>query len=357
MNFGLTHGSYRRVSVTTYYQIHPGYGPGTPANISPNHAGITSIQNFILAPPHPIPIAAAAAPPAPTHDPVDDAMDRAKVPNADPPRLARVDPSALKPLLERKTSASLKYEKVDPRANGSELQWTFGTSPHDVDVTMGVFDAPDAAVHSMRDALGCISAPLDKVLVSKLHLGQRTLQGAGGPGYILFVRDNIFVTLRGMASSDELGAVAVEIDGHFKARQGDTRQQVPGPVIGRKPFEEHQVQVGSKFEVAIEVQHAGWMTAVVNSVAIQLLEVDKAHAKFTFYAVSPGTTEVRFVFVQETTLQTAITSVKIVVVGHESAEHAEVVLGEAWQVMEREALEMTEKMQGEEVQGGGDKGV
>jgi hypothetical protein len=193
--------------VTNYYAVNPSYGPGTAADINPNHTGIVTTTGILPASP-----ASVTDVEGSVEDPVDKAMELAKVKDADPPRFSQVDPTGLKSLLESKAEMKLTLKDVDPRAKGSEAFWLFGNRPKAVEVTLFAADSHNTAVQAMRDKLTVVSAPLDTLFISTLRLGQRTLQGLGGRGFILFVRGNIFVQLLGLSSSEELGKVAVSVD-------------------------------------------------------------------------------------------------------------------------------------------------
>ncbi|KAF8584756.1 hypothetical protein K439DRAFT_1109838 [Ramaria rubella] len=309
---------------TTYYTAIPNSGPGTTANIDPEHRGITSlIQTTSFSMPAPPP---AAVTEASAFSPVDDAMERAKVPNADPPRFSQVDPTGLKSLLREKTASSLTFETVLPSQHESVVHWTFGSAPEEVEITVIVFEAHNAAIQGMRTALHSISAPLNEVFTSTLGLGQLTLEGVGGYGFILFVRDNVFVSMKGLPSSEKLGEIAAPVDAFLKKKEDDPKR-IPAPPTEPGDLPTRQVQAGTEFEVAVKVANAGWMTASTDLTVVQLLEVDKASATFKFFAVAAGTADIYLVFAHEDTLQTTTKKVKIEVIG-DSNEEAQVVIRE-----------------------------
>lgn len=299
--------------VTTYYAKYEDSGPGTANEINPDHTGVTSINTALNTS---LPLRAhvgAMEVGHPLH-PVDKAMERAKVKDADPPSFSLIDPSSLASLLQRKSGSKRTLENVEPRANGSRVTWLFGTRPKAVEVTLFAADSFKAAVQAMRDSLATVSAPLDKVFISTLRLGQRTLQGVGGRGFILFVRGNVFVRLVGLASSEELGKVAVDVDSFLKEKQTGSP---PLPKIDQPNIPSRQVAVGEDLEVVIEVVDAAWMTASVDASILQLLEVDTAHATFKFHAGSRGGVDVRFIFAHKHTLQTATATIHVDVVEDE----------------------------------------
>lgn len=249
-------------------------------------------------------------------DPVDRAMERAKVPNADPARFSHIDPTTLKALLEQKSGLKLTFETAELGENKSEVQWNVGTPPDSVEMTLVVVDSHDGALARMRTTLRCVSAPLDVVVAQEMRLGQYSLQGVGGGGYILFVRDNIFIKLTGLATSTELGTIATEVDEFLKAREGG-RESIPSPRIV-SPQTSRRVKVGETFELVVEVADAGWMTAATDAAVVQLLEVDTANAAFKFYGTAEGTVDVRLVFAHKSTLQTTTATVHVEVVSNDA---------------------------------------
>ncbi|KAF8584753.1 hypothetical protein K439DRAFT_1633284 [Ramaria rubella] len=219
-------------------------------------------------------------------------MKRARVPHADPPRFSQVDPTGLKDLLERTMGAALTSEAVLPGEHRCEANWTFGSALGEVEVAVNVFDSHKAAVQSMRAALSYIFAPLKDVFVSTLALGQLTLEGVGGYGIIFFVRDNVFIKMKGLPSSEKLGDIAGPIDAFLKEKEKD-RNQVPAPPMEPGDLPPRQVQ-----------EKAGCMAASTDMAIVQLLEVDKANATFKLFAVAAGKADIHMVFAHESTLQT-----------------------------------------------------
>jgi hypothetical protein len=173
----------------------------------------------------------------------------------------------------------------------------------------------------MRQALSCISAPLDVVFAQTAPLGQYSLQGIGGGGYILFVRGNIFVKMIGLASCEELGTIATEVDKFLKGREG-SRRSLPKPRIELPETPGLVVKVGETFEVAVKVADAASMTAFTDAGIVQLLEVDVANTTFKFHGTAAGVIDIRLVFAQKDTLQTATTTVHVEVIddGSESTQ-------------------------------------
>jgi hypothetical protein len=265
----------------------------------------------------------SSIPPSPpegmSSDLIGEVMELAKVEDADPPRFSQIDPISLKSLLERKSGMKLTVEEVDPRASGSEAFWLLGNRPAAVEVTLFSGNSHSDALQAMKDALDRFSAPLNLIFISRMHIGQYTLQAVGGRGNILFVRNNVFVQLVGLSSSKELGVVAEDVDGFLKER-GKDADRIAHPRITHKQLPRHRVKIGESFEVAVAVAEVGWMTASTDAAVVQLLEVDPGRAVFKFYAGSEGTCDIRLSFAHEATLQTAVASVHVEVVegpGHE----------------------------------------
>jgi hypothetical protein len=121
-------------------------------------------------------------------DPVDRAMERAKVTDADPARFSHIYPVTLKSVLERISKLNFTLDTVELGESCSELKLTLGTLPVAVEVTLLIVDSHEAAIAGMRQSLSCISVPLDVAFAQTLLLGQYSLQGIGGGSYILFVR-------------------------------------------------------------------------------------------------------------------------------------------------------------------------
>ncbi|KAF8585168.1 hypothetical protein K439DRAFT_1616127 [Ramaria rubella] len=247
------------------------------------------------------------------YDPLDRAMARAKVPLSDPPRLSKVNIKAIRSMFETKSGQSLASEAVYPGETDSEVHWVFGSTPHAVDVTLVVADSHDAAVQRMKGAVGGISAPLDDVFASTLPLGQYSLQGVGGYGFILFVRDNLFVSMKDSIREGKLGEVATAVDTFLKGIEGDS-SSLPRPLIEQLPS--RRVQAEKEFEISVQVSKVGWMSASVNLAVAQLLEVDVARTTFRFYAAAVGTTDINMVFTHEDTLQSTRSTVRVEVVEH-----------------------------------------
>jgi hypothetical protein len=244
-------------------------------------------------------------------NPVDRAMERAKVANADHPRFSRIDPITLKSVLEQKSKLKLTSETVELGESGSELQLTLGTFPDAVEVTLVIVDSHEAAIAGMKETLSRISAPLDVVFAQTMPLGQYSLQGIGGGGYILFVRGNVYVKMTGLASCDELGVIAAEVDKFLKDREGGFKS-LPKPRVPETP--DRVVKAGETFEVAVKVADVGSMTALTYAGVVQLLEVDVENTTFKFHATAAGTVDVRLVFAHKDTLQTVTTTVHILVI-------------------------------------------
>jgi hypothetical protein len=254
-------------------------------------------------------------------DPVDSAIERAKVANADPPRLSRIDPTTLKSTLEQISNLKLTFETVELGETGSELQLTLGTFPDGVEVALTVVDSHEAAVAGMGRTLSSISAPLDVVFAQIFPLGQYSLQGIGGGGYILFVRGNVFVKLIGLTSCEELGVIAAEVDKFLKEREGDSLSLLR-PRVGVSGTRGRVVKVGEIFDVAVKVEDAGSMAAFTDAWIAQLLEVDLENGAFKFYATAAGIIDIRLVFAHKDTLQTTTVMVHVEVIddGYESAQ-------------------------------------
>lgn len=168
---------------------------------------------------------------------LDRAMDRAIVENADPPRFLHIDSTAFISLLEQKSGLKLKSAQVLARRDSHEMYLDFGIHLHTVEVTLFTGNSHNTALCRMREAVGSISAPLDGVY-APICLGQHALQAVGGYGYILFVRDNIFIELVGLASSEELSKIAVDADEFLKGGEG----VIESPRIA-------QGKVGEEFKV------------------------------------------------------------------------------------------------------------
>jgi hypothetical protein len=255
-----------------------------------------------------------------TMNPVDEAMERAKVANADHARFLHIDPTALKFVLEQKSELELTLETVELGEMSLEVQWCLGTLPDAVEVTLMVVKSHEAALAGMRQTLHCVSAPLDEVFAQTMPLGQYSLQGIGGDGYILFVRGNVFVKLTGLTSCEELGTIAIEVDKFLKAKEvgfeslSNLRVEfldTPGRVV----------KAGEIFEVAVKVADIGWTTAFTNVEVAQLLEVDMANTTFKFYGVAAGMVDIQLVFAQKDTLQTTTATVHVEVIDDDSSEN------------------------------------
>jgi hypothetical protein len=250
-------------------------------------------------------------------NPIDRVMERAKVTNADPAHFSYIYPVTLKSMLEQKSKLELTFETVGLGESGSELQLTLGTFPDVVEVTLAIVDSHGAALARMKQAVFSISAPLDAAYEQTIPLGQYSLQGVGGGGYILFVRGNVFVKMTGLASCDELGVIATELDKFLKEREGGfkslSRSRIEFPEVPSRVVKE-----GETFEVTVKVTDAGSMTAFTDAGIAQLLEVDVQNATFKFYATAAGTVDIQLVFAHKDTLQTTTTMVHVEVIGDES---------------------------------------
>ena len=247
-------------------------------------------------------------------NPVDETMERAHVSGADPPQFSSVDPASLKSLVEHSSGLNLTAEEVDLGVNGSEVLWLFDHRPDGVEVTLFSADTHETAVQRMRNALSVISAPLDMLFISTLRLGQCTLEAVGGRGLILFVRGNVFIELVGMASSEELGKVAVEVDRFLKERETDPSSSIARPLIQLEQPSHRRVRTGETFEIVVAVAEVGWMTAHSHAMVAQLLEIDHSRAAFKFQAGVKGACDIRLMFSHEKTLQTATVTVHVEVV-------------------------------------------
>jgi hypothetical protein len=323
-------------SETDYYSRHPYYGPGTPANVI-QRPGVTSITHLpATVPTHALATGATvissaaavesafaeaapsaeieSAPSTTEFSSVDRAMERAKVTNADPARFSHIYPITLKYVLEQISKLKLTFQTVGLGETGSELQLTLGTFPDAMEVTLAIFDSHKAAITGMRQTLLCISAPLDVAFAQTIPLGQYSLQGVGGGGYILFVRGNVFVKMAGLTSCEELGMIAGEVDKFLKEKEGGFTS-LPKPRIECPEISGRVVKVGEIFEVAVEVADAGWMTAFTDAEIAQLLEMDGENATFKFYATAAGNFDIRLVFAHKDTLQTTTATVHVEVVG------------------------------------------
>jgi hypothetical protein len=192
--------------------------------------------------------------------------------------------------------------------NGSYAYWRFDSGSHAVELNATVLKLHEAAVEAMRATVQSIQAPLDIVLAQKLRLGQRSLSGVGGTGFILFVCGNVFVRLEGLDNSEELGKIATDLDGFLKEREGDSKD-VPSPSIPELPQQE--AVVGTFFKISVNVADVGYMTAVSDASIVQLIEVEQEHATFEFFANAPGNAEVQLVFVHADTLQVATAVVHV----------------------------------------------
>jgi hypothetical protein len=242
-------------------------------------------------------------------------MECAKVTNADLPRFCHIYPVTLKSVLERISKLKITFETIGLEESGSELQLSLGTFPDDVEVTLVIVDSHEATVTGMRQLLSCISAPLDVVFAQTIPLGQYSLQGIGGNGYILFVRGNVFVKMTGLASCDELGVIAAEVDKFLKEREGGF-EHLPKPRVPEIP--DRVAKVGETFEVAVEVADVGSMTAFTDAGIVHLLGEDVKNAAFKFYATAAGTVDIRLVFSHQHTLQTATATVHVKVIDDDS---------------------------------------
>jgi hypothetical protein len=207
----------------------------------------------------------------------------------------------------------LTFEIVELEETDSELQLTLGTFPDAVEVTLVIVDSHEAAVNRMRQTLSCISAPLDAVFARMIPLGQYSLQGIGGGGYILFVRGNVFVKMAGLASCEELSVIAAEVDRFLKEREGDPKS-LPKPRIEFPESPDYVVKAGETFEVAVKVADVGSMTAFTDAGIVQLLEVDMENVTFKFYGTAVGVVDIQLVFAQKDTLQTTKATVHVEVI-------------------------------------------
>ncbi|KDQ55468.1 hypothetical protein JAAARDRAFT_37482 [Jaapia argillacea MUCL 33604] len=237
---------------------------------------------------------------------VEDAMNRSKLPNPDPIHLSQINYPSLLHSTSNKLSASgltLTLETIEPTSHGgASAYWRLTRGPDMLEITICVCEEHEAALGAMRESLGCISAPLDTVFPSNVGLGQRGLMGRGGGGYILFVRGNVFVTLRGLQSSSQLKDLAAHIDHCLKAEEIPGNDRIRRPIL-RTQIPARQVKAGQPFEIVVPVEEAGWMDAKTDLRFIQLLDVDRKSGTFRFHAASEGMTEIGLVFVHEKTLQ------------------------------------------------------
>ncbi|KDQ55471.1 hypothetical protein JAAARDRAFT_79859 [Jaapia argillacea MUCL 33604] len=293
-------------TTTNYYDEFYHTNPGNVNDIDPRQNGVVSLQ--------PLALASTASPAASilpgTLASVELALNRAKVENSDPPRFTRIDYTSLKNAVVQKLAINLTTENVEPSAQGSHSYWRLGSKASVVEIDLDVAETHDAALDAMRATLSCISAPLDVIFPSNAGLGQRSLSGAGGRGYILFVRDNVFVTLQGMASSKALKEIAAFVEQSLKDDEVDVGGRLDAPIL-RGEVHSRQVKLGETFEVSAPVEKAGWMDATTDLRMIQLINIDREQATFKFHAASEGSTEIRLVFIHEDTMQT--TSIKVAV--------------------------------------------
>jgi hypothetical protein len=308
---------------TNYYTIFPGNGPGNIQDISPYHAGITSLNNSTSK-------ATASATKSTFIDSVESAIKRAKIANADPAHFSRIDPITLKSVLEQTSNLKLTFETtelgesgselqlslstfpevVEQEGPGSELHLTLDTSSDVVEVTLVILDSHEAAITRMRHALSCISAPLDVVLAQTKPLGHYSLQGIG---YAVFVRGNVFVKMTALPSYKELDTIAAEVDRYLKERAGGPKSLSKSRIESLGVLS-RVVKVGETFEVAVKVAEAGSMTAFTNPGIVQLLEVDAENATFKFHGTAAGTIDIQLVFAHEDTLQTTTATVHVEVI-------------------------------------------
>jgi hypothetical protein len=162
----------------------------------------------------------------------------------------------------------------------------------------------------MKVALWSFSAPLHTIFAQKLCLGQFCLQGIAGNGRFLFVRGNVLVKLTGLANSEDLGRIAVEVD-KFLADRHVPVDSILGPRVSCEQISPRRVKVGETFEVVMDVVDVGWMTASANSMKVQLLEVDSSRGMFVFCAGSKGEVDIDMVFAHKSTLQTETATVRV----------------------------------------------
>jgi hypothetical protein len=248
-------------------------------------------------------------------DPVDRAIERAKVTDADPARFSHIYPVTLKSVLERISKLNLTSDTIELGESSSELEMTLGTLPDAVEVTLLIVDSHETAIAGMRQSLSCISVPLDVGFAQTLPLGQYSLQGIGGGGYILFVRGNVFVKMTGLASCEELGVIAAEVDKFLKDREGGFKS-LPKPHIPEAPG--RVVKAGEIFELTIKVADVGSMAAFTDAGIVQLIEEDVENTTFKFYATAAGAIDIRLLFAHKDTLQTATATVHVEVIDDDS---------------------------------------
>ncbi|KDQ52225.1 hypothetical protein JAAARDRAFT_485569 [Jaapia argillacea MUCL 33604] len=300
------------IDTTTNYYARYKTRPGTVSDIDIKQAGIVSLENFPPAARSSQPLAILPG----DESSVEATLDRSKVPNPDPPRFTRVNYTSLQNLATQKLSLKLVMQDVEPTASGCHSYWRFGDGESMVEISLAVVESQEAAVDAMRGVLSCISAPLDVIFPSNAGLGQRSLSVVGGGrGYILFVRDNVFVSMQGLESSEGLKEMAGLADQALKDLEVDTGGRVDGPILrGGAPTDDQpprKVKLGEMFEVTVPVDDAGWMEASADIGVVQLVNIDKEHATFKFHAAGEGTTEIVLAFVHGETLKT--TSVKVAV--------------------------------------------
>ncbi|KDQ55476.1 hypothetical protein JAAARDRAFT_195846 [Jaapia argillacea MUCL 33604] len=289
---------------TNYYTAYYHTRPGNVHDIHPTQVGVVGLLTL-----------ASTASRAVSIEPrsltsVELAVDRAKVDKSDPPHLTRVNYNSLQKAMVQKLGINLTTQSVQSSSQGSRSYWRLGSDSSMVEIELHVTETPDAAVGAMQEALSCVSAPLDVIFPSNSGLGQCSLSGVGGRGYILFVRDNVFVTLQGMASSEDLKEIAGFVDQSLKDDEVDVGVQLEAPIL-RGEVQGRQVKSGEIFEVTAPVEKAGWMDASVDLRMIQLINVDREHATFKFHAAGEGSTEIQLVFIHEDTMQT--TSIKVAI--------------------------------------------
>ncbi|KDQ52224.1 hypothetical protein JAAARDRAFT_485542 [Jaapia argillacea MUCL 33604] len=298
------------IDITTNYyaQFHTRYG--TVNDINPSQNGITSLQ--------PLTSASTSFQPAATEtrdmSSVEETLDRAKVENSDPPRFTRVHYNSLQRSVVQKLSIDLATQNVEPSEYGSRSYWRLGGEAGVVEVELVIAESHEVAVDAMRQVLSCISAPLDIIFPSNAGLGQRSLSGVGGRGYILFVRDNAFVTIQGLGSSEALKGAATLVDEFLKAAEVDGGGRVDGPIFrGGVPSDQppRKVTLGEIFEVVVPVDDAGWMEASTDIGMVQLVGIDRERATFKFHAAGEGSTEIVLVFIHGETMKTTSTKVAI----------------------------------------------
>ncbi|KDQ55473.1 hypothetical protein JAAARDRAFT_195844 [Jaapia argillacea MUCL 33604] len=290
---------------TNYYTTYYHTLPGNVNDIHPTQVGVVGLLTLAST-------ASRAVSTKPSSlTPVELAMDRAKVDKSDTPHLTRVNYNSLQKAVVQKLGIILNIQNVQSSAQGSRSYWRLGSDSSMVEIELYVAKTNDAAVAAMQEALSCVSAPLYTIFPSNAGLGQRSLSGVGGHGYILFVRDNVFVTLQGMASSYDLEKeIAGFVDQSLKDDEVDEGGQLEVPIVSGK-VSDRQVKSGETFEVTVPVEKAGWMDASVDLRMIQLINIDQEHATFKFHAASQGSTEITLVFIHQDTMQT--TSIKVAI--------------------------------------------